>query len=63
MKQEMMGGSDISWTICRSSAPCSRQLTTPAPYHLVFLVAGCFFCRPTNSVKALKAIICDEIET
>jgi len=31
MRQEMMGfwdGSGISWTICRQSAPCSRQITT-----------------------------------
>ena len=27
------GGSDISLTICRSSAPCSRQITMPAPHH------------------------------
>jgi len=27
----------------------------PAPHHLVFLQAGCPSCRPTNSVKALKA--------
>jgi len=26
-KQEMMGGSDISWTICQSSAGHSRQTT------------------------------------
>ena len=28
----------------------------PAPHHSVFLQAGCPSCRPTNSVKALKAI-------
>jgi len=38
--------------ICKS-APRSRQITTPAPHH--FLQAGCPSCRPTNSVKALKA--------
>jgi len=27
----------------------------PAPYHSSFLQAGCPSCRPTNSVKALKA--------
>jgi len=27
----------------------------PAPHHSVFLQAGCLSCRPTNSVKALKA--------
>ena len=45
-------GSDISWAICKS-APRSRQITTSA---LSFLQAGCPSCRPTNSIKALKAI-------
>jgi len=35
----------------------SRQITTPAPHHSIFLQAGCPSCRPTNSVKALKALI------
>ena len=50
------GGSGISWTICKSFAPCSRQITTPGPHHSIFLQAGCPSCRPTNSVKALKAM-------
>ena len=54
-KQETVSGSGISWAICKS-APRSRQITTPAPYHPVFLQAGCPSCYPTNSVKALKAI-------
>jgi len=54
LKQETVSGSGISWAICKS-APCSRQTTTPAPYHC-FLQAGCPSCHPTNSVKALKAI-------
>ena len=44
-----MSGSGISWAICRS-AFCSRQITTPAPHHSVFLQAGCPSCRPTNAV-------------
>jgi len=52
LKQETVSG--ISWAICKS-APRSRQITTPAPHHSVFLQAGCPSCRPTNSVKALKA--------
>jgi len=28
-------GSGISWAVCKS-APCSRQITTPAPHHSVF---------------------------
>jgi len=30
----------------------------PAPHHSVFLQAGCPSCRPTNSVKALKGVVC-----
>ena len=41
MKREMMGGSGISWTICKPFAPCCRQITTPVPHHSVFLQAGC----------------------
>jgi len=50
------GGSGISWTICKSFALCSRQITTPAPHHSIFLYAGCSSCHPTNSVKTLKVI-------
>ena len=50
-KQETVSGSGISWAVCKS-APHSRQITMPAP-HYSFLQAGCPFCRPTNSVKAL----------
>ena len=35
LKQETVSGSGISWVIC-NSAPRSRQITTPAPYHSVF---------------------------
>ena len=55
LKQEIVSGSGISWAICKS-APRSRQITMPAPHHLVFLQAGCPSCRPTNRVKALKAV-------
>ena len=50
-----MSGSGISWAICKS-APRSRQVTRPVLHHC-FLQAGCPACRPTNSVKALKAAI------
>ena len=53
LKQETVSGNGISWAICWS-ALCSRETTTPAPTTL-FLQAGCPSCRPTNSVKALKA--------
>jgi len=40
--------SDISWTICKQSAPRSRQITTPTP-HQSILQAGCSSWCPTNS--------------
>ena len=54
LEQETVGGSGIRWAVCKS-APRSRQTTTPAPT-TQFLQAGCPSCRPTNSVKALKAM-------
>jgi len=36
MKQEMMGGSGISWTIGKSFSPRSRQITIPVPQYSVF---------------------------
>ena len=54
LKQETVSGSGISWGTCKS-APHSRQITMPVPHHSRFLQAGCPSCRPTNSVKALKA--------
>ena len=35
LEQQIVSGSGISWVICKS-APCSRQITMPAPYHSVF---------------------------
>jgi len=35
LEQETVSGSSISSAICKS-APCSRQITTPAPHHSVF---------------------------
>ena len=49
-----MSGNGINWAICKSASR-SRQITMPAPHHSSFLQAGCPSCRPTNSVKALKA--------
>jgi len=56
LKQETVSGSGISWVICKS-APCSRQITMPAPHHSVFLQARYPSCHPTNSVKAVEAYL------
>jgi len=35
LKQETVSGSGIRWAICKS-APCSKEITMPAPHHSVF---------------------------
>ena len=55
LKQETVNGSGISWATCKY-APCSRQTNHTSTPPLCFLQAWCPSCRPTNSVKALKAI-------
>jgi len=54
LKKETMGGSGISWTICKSFAPHSRQITTPVPT-TQFFTGRMLFLTP-NSVKTLKAL-------
>jgi len=53
-----VSGSGISWAICKS-APRSRVQTDnhASTQSFGFLQAGCPFCRPTNSVEALKESI------
>jgi len=51
----MVSSSGISWTIYKS-APWPRHNHASIP-PLSFLQAGCPSCCPTNSVKALKAIV------
>ena len=29
-------GSGISWTVCKQTSPCSRQITTSTPHHSIF---------------------------
>jgi len=60
LKQETVSGSCISWAICKST-PRSRQITTPAPNHSVFLQAGCpsytYKKHRTETTKQLKTLI------
>jgi len=49
----VVGCSGVSWTICKQSAPCCRQITTPTPHYSI-LQAACPSRRPTNSINALK---------
>jgi len=36
LNEARWGCSGISWTICKQSAPHSRQITTPTPHHSIF---------------------------
>jgi len=52
-KQEMMGGSDINWTICKSFAPHSRQITMPVPHHSIF-TGWMLFLTPNQQCQSTE---------
>ena len=52
-------GCGISWTICKQSAPHSRQITTPTPITSIFTGRMLFLlpnqeCQSTEATKILK---------
>jgi len=54
--QQMLGfwdASGISWTICKQSAPRSRQITTPAPYHSIF-TGRMLFLMPNQQCQSTE---------
>jgi len=53
LKQETVSGNGISWAICKS-APCSRQITTPAPHHSVFYRPDALPAAPPTASKHWK---------
>jgi len=53
LEQEIVSGSGICWAICNSAPHADNHANIPP---LSFLQAGCPSWRPTNSVKALKAL-------
>ena len=53
MRREIIGfwdGSGISWTICKQSAPRSRQLITSIPHHSIF-TARMLFPTPNQQCQ------------
>ena len=57
MRQEMTGfwdGSGISWTICKQSAPRSRQTTTPTPHQSIF-TGRMLFLTPKQQCQTTTA--------
>jgi len=54
----MMGfwdGSGISWTICKQSAPRSRQTTTPTPHQSSF-TGRMLFLTPNQQCQGTEGI-------
>ena len=56
MRQETMGfwdGSGISWTICKQSAPRSRQITTLTPHHSIS-TGQMLFMTPNQQCQSIE---------
>jgi len=45
--------SGISWTICKQSAPHSRQIITPTPHHSIF-TGQTFFLMPSQQCQSIE---------
>jgi len=59
MKQEMTGFGDdsgISWTICKQSAPRSRQITTPTPHRSIF-TDRMLFMTPNQQCQSIEGFL------
>jgi len=50
-----LGGSGISWTVCKSFAPHCRKISTPAPHHSIF-TGWMLFPTLNRQCEALKAM-------
>jgi len=54
-------GSGISWTICKQSAPRSRQITTPTPHHSIFR-DWMLFMMPNQQLKVVVVAVLTVVE-
>ena len=57
LEQETVSGSGISWAICKS-APCSRQITTPAPHYSSFFTGRMPFLTPNQQCQSTEGLWC-----
>ena len=57
LKHETVSGSGISWAICKS-APCSRQITMPAPHHSVFYRPNALPVTQPTASKHWRLLTC-----
>jgi len=55
LKKETVSGSGISWAVCKS-APCSRQITMPAP-HLSFFKGRVPFLPPNQQRQSTEGTV------
>ena len=60
LEQDIVSGSGFFWAICKSASHPRQPRQHPTTH---FLQAGCPSCCPTNSVKALKSAMEDQIVT
>ena len=51
----VLGCSGISWTICKQSTPCSRQITTSTPHHSNF-TGRMLFLMPNQQCQSTQGI-------
>ena len=58
LEQETVSGSGISWTICKS-APCSRQITMPAPTTQFFYRPDALPATQPTVSKHWRLIFCN----
>jgi len=56
-EQEIVSGSDISWAICKS-APCPRQITTPASHHSTFYRPDALPATQPTASKYWRCLYC-----
>ena len=50
---ESWDGSGISWTVCKQSAPRSRQITKPTPHHSMF-TGRMLFLTPNQQCQSTE---------
>jgi len=50
----VLGCSGISWTICKQSAPHTRQTTTPTPHHSVFTAGQMLLLTPNQQCQSTE---------
>ena len=52
---KVLGCSGISWTICKHTAPCSRQIITPTPHYSIF-TGWMIFLMPNQQCQSTEGI-------